>query len=146
MRSRRPDALCRALNSCAPSAMAACRCRRSPSWLVEAEPGHAVFEVLPDERHYNPIGVVHGGLAMTLLDSAMGCAVQTQVPAGAAYATLEAKTNLTRAITASTGKLRAIGKVVHLGSRVATAEGRLVDGEGKLYAHATTTCIVLREG
>jgi uncharacterized protein (TIGR00369 family) len=64
--------------------------------LVEAEPGHAVFEVLPDERHYNPIGVVHGGLAMTLLDSAMGCAVQTQVPAGATYATLEAKTNLTR--------------------------------------------------
>jgi uncharacterized protein (TIGR00369 family) len=68
------------------------------------------------------------------------------VPAGATYATLEAKTNLTRAITASTGKLRAIGKVVHLGSRVASAEGRLIDGEGKLFAHATTTCIVLREG
>jgi uncharacterized protein (TIGR00369 family) len=68
------------------------------------------------------------------------------VPTGATYATLEAKTNLIRAITASTGKLRAIGKVVHLGSRVASAEGRLVDGEGKLFAHATTTCIVLREG
>jgi uncharacterized protein (TIGR00369 family) len=105
-----------------------------------------VFEVQPDERHYNPIGVAHGGLAMTLLDSAMGCAVQTQVPPGVAYSTLEAKTNLTRAITASTGKLRAIGKVVHFGSRVATAEARLVDGEGKLYAHATTTCIVLRDG
>jgi len=114
--------------------------------LVEVEPGHVVFEVLPGERHYNPIGVVHGGLAMTLLDSAMGCAVQTQVPAGAAYATLEAKTNLTRSITSATGKLRAIGKVIHLGSRVATAEGRLVDANGKLYAHATTTCIVLREG
>jgi len=113
--------------------------------LVEAEPGHAVFEVVPDERHYNPIGVVHGGLAMTLLDSAMGCAVQTQVPAGAAYATLEAKTNLTRAITSATGKLRAIGKLVHMGSRVATAEARLVDGEGRLYAHATTTCMVLGE-
>jgi len=100
----------------------------------------------PYERHYNPIGVVHGGLAMTLLDSAMGCAVQTQVPASATYATLEAKTNLTRAITASTGKLRAIGKLVRLGSRVATAEGRLIDAEGKLFAHATTTCIVLREG
>jgi uncharacterized protein (TIGR00369 family) len=112
--------------------------------LVEAEPGHAVFEVLPGERHYNPIGVVHGGLAMTLLDSAMGCAVQTQVPAGSAYATLEAKTNLTRAITSKTGKLRAIGKVVHIGARVATAEGRLVDESDKLYAHATTTCIVLR--
>jgi len=114
--------------------------------LVEVEPGHVVFEVLPGEWHYNPIGVVHGGLAMTLLDSAMGCAVQTQVPAGAAYATLEAKTNLTRSITSATGKLRAIGKVIHLGSRVATAEGRLVDANGKLYAHATTTCIVLREG
>ena len=114
--------------------------------LVEVEPGHVVFEVLPGEPHYNPIGVVHGGLAMTLLDSAMGCAVQTQVPAGAAYATLEAKTNLTRSITSATGKLRAIGKVIHLGSRVATAEGRLVDANGKLYAHATTTCIVLREG
>lgn len=113
--------------------------------LVEVDPGHAVFEVLPGERHYNPIGVVHGGLAMTLLDSAMGCAVQTQVPAGAAYATLEAKTNLTRAITSATGKLRAIGKLVHMGSRVATAEARLVDGEGRLYAHATTTCMVLGE-
>jgi uncharacterized protein (TIGR00369 family) len=114
--------------------------------LVEVEPGHAVFEVMPGERHYNPIGVVHGGLAMTLLDSAMGCAVQTQVPAGAAYATLEAKTNLTRPITSDTGKLRAIGKLVHMGARVATAEARLVDGEGKLFAHATTTCMVLRDG
>jgi uncharacterized protein (TIGR00369 family) len=114
--------------------------------LVEVEPGQAVFEVVPGERHYNPIGVVHGGLAMTLLDSAMGCAVQTQVPAGAAYATLEAKTNLTRPITSDTGKLRAIGKLVHMGARVATAEARLVDGEGKLFAHATTTCMVLRDG
>jgi uncharacterized protein (TIGR00369 family) len=113
--------------------------------LVEVDPGHAVFEVFPGERHYNPIGVVHGGLAMTLLDSAMGCAVQTLVPAGAAYATLEAKTNLTRAITSASGRLRAIGKLLHMGNRVATAEGRLVDGEGKLYAHATTTCMVLGE-
>ena len=67
--------------------------------LVEVEPGHAVFEVVPGERHYNPIGVVHGGLAMTLLDSCMGCAVQTQMPAGGGYTTLEAKTNLVRAIT-----------------------------------------------
>jgi uncharacterized protein (TIGR00369 family) len=111
--------------------------------LVEVEPGHAVFEVTPAEQHYNPIGVVHGGLAMTLLDSAMGCAVQTQMPAGGGYTTLEAKTNLVRPITASTGKLRAIGKLLHLGKRVATAEGRLEDREGKLYAHATSTCIVL---
>src|SRR5712671_5617900 len=89
--------------------------------LVEVEPGHAVFECVPGEQHYNPIGVVHGGLAMTLLDSAMGCCVQTMMPDKAGYTTLEAKTNLVRPITASTGKLRAIGKVLHVGSRIATA-------------------------
>jgi acyl-coenzyme A thioesterase PaaI-like protein len=98
------------------------------SWLDFQQPEHAVFEALPGEQHYNPIGVVHGGLAMTLLDSAMGCSVQTHTPPGGGYTTLEAKTNL-----------------VHLGSRIATAEGRLVDGAAKLYAHATTTCIVLGE-
>ena len=111
--------------------------------LVEVEPGYAVFECIPGERHYNPIGVVHGGLAMTLLDSAMGCCVQTLIPAGAGYTTLEAKTNLVRAITSATGKLRAVGKALHVGKRVATAEARLEDPAGKLYAHATTTCIVL---
>ena len=114
--------------------------------LIEVEPGHAVFEFTPREQHYNPIGVVHGGLAMTLLDSAMGCCVQTRMPAGGGYTTLEAKTNLVRAITDQTGRLRAIGKVVHLGNRIATAEGRLEDAAGKLYAHATTTCIVLNGG
>ena len=111
--------------------------------LTEVEPGHAVFEITASERHYNPIGVVHGGIAMTLLDSAMGCAVQTHMPAGGGYTTLEAKTNLVRAITAETGPLRAVGKVVHAGKRVATAEARLEDPSGKLYAHATSTCIVL---
>ena len=111
--------------------------------LTEVEPGHAVFEITPAEQHYNPIGVVHGGIAMTLLDSAMGCAVQTRMPAGGGYTTLEAKTNLVRAVTADTGALRAVGKVVHVGKRVATAEARLEDREGKLYAHATSTCIVL---
>ena len=114
--------------------------------LAEVEPGRAVFEVTPGEQHYNPIGVVHGGLAMTLLDSAMGVCIHTRLPPGTGYTTLEAKTNLVRTITSQTGKLRAIGKVVHLGSRVATAEGRLEDAAGKLYAHATTTCIVLNGG
>ena len=114
--------------------------------LVEVEPGHAVFQCTPAEQHYNPIGVVHGGLAMTLLDSAMGCCVHTRMSAGATYTTLEAKTNLVRAITHQTGALRAIGKLVHLGNRIATAEGRLLDTAGKLYAHATTTCIVLANG
>ena len=114
--------------------------------LAEVEPGHAVFECVPGEQHYNPIGVVHGGLAMTLLDSAMGCSIHTRMPAGGGYTTLEAKTNLVRAITDKTGRVRAIGKLVHLGSRIATAEGRLEDASGKLYAHATTTCIVLNGG
>jgi uncharacterized protein (TIGR00369 family) len=111
--------------------------------LVEVEPGHAVFEFVPGEQHYNPIGVVHGGLAMTLLDSAMGCSVHTRMAVGGGYTTLEAKTNLVRAITHETGTLRAIGKLVHLGKRVATAEGRLEDAAGTLYAHATSTCIIL---
>ena len=111
--------------------------------LTEVESGEALFKIAPAEQHYNPIGVVHGGIAMTLLDSAMGCAVQTRMPAGGGYTTLEAKTNLVRAVTADTGALRAVGKVVHVGKRVATAEARLEDREGKLYAHATSTCIVL---
>ena len=111
--------------------------------LTQVEPGQVVFECTPGERHYNPIGVVHGGLAMTLLDSAMGCCVQSRTPAGGGYTTLEAKTNLVRPITAETGPLRAVGKVVHAGKRVATAEARLQDPSGKLYAHATSTCIVL---
>ena len=111
--------------------------------LKEVGEGLAVFECEPGEQHYNPIGVVHGGLAMTLLDSAMGCCIHTQMPVGSGYTTLEAKTNLVRAITAETGKLRAIGKVLHLGKRMATAEGRLEDAAGKLYAHSSTTCIVL---
>jgi uncharacterized protein (TIGR00369 family) len=114
--------------------------------LVEVEPGHAVFECVPGEQHYNPIGVVHGGLAMTLLDSAMGCAVQTQMRAGGGYTTLEAKTNLVRAITSTSGKLRAVGKIIHLGKRVATAQARLEDAAGKLCAHASTTCMVLNGG
>jgi uncharacterized protein (TIGR00369 family) len=110
--------------------------------LEEASEGRAVFGVVPAEYHYNPIGVVHGGLAATLLDSAMGCAVQSQLPAGRAYTTLEFKVNLVRAITKETGKLRSEGKVVHVGKTTATAEGRLVDAAGKLYAHATTTCLI----
>ena len=111
--------------------------------LAEVEPGYAVFECTPGEYHYNPIGVVHGGLAMTLLDSAMGCCVQSQLPPGLAYTTLEVKVNLVRPIHGNTGLLRAIARLVHGGRSTATAEGRLEGADGKLYAHGTTTCIVL---
>jgi uncharacterized protein (TIGR00369 family) len=111
--------------------------------LAEVEDGRAVFECQPGEQHYNPIGVVHGGLAMTLLDSAMTCAIQTRAVAGSGFTTVEAKTNFVRPITAATGTIRAIGTLIHAGSRLATAEGRVLDAAGKLYAHATTTCIVM---
>lgn len=111
--------------------------------LAEVEPGRAVWEVVPAEQHYNPIGVVHAGIAATLLDSAMACAVHSTIPLGKGYTTLEFKLNLVRAVTIKSGRLRAIGKVVHGGRTTATAEGRLEDAAGALYAHATTTCIIL---
>ncbi len=111
---------------------------------VEAEPGRAVFEILPGEQHYNPIGSVHGGVALTLLDSAMGCAVHTLLEAGVGYTTLEVKANFVRPITAGTGLVRCEGTILHAGSRVATAEGRVTDGAGRLLAHGTTTCLVFR--
>jgi uncharacterized protein (TIGR00369 family) len=112
--------------------------------LVELSEGYAVFAVEPKEYHYNPIGVVHGGLAATLLDSAMGCAVHSTLPAGAGYTTLEIKVNFVRPMRADTGRVRAEAKLIHLGGRTATAEGRVIDEAGKLYAHATTTCLILR--
>ncbi|MBK8135111.1 MAG: PaaI family thioesterase [Chloroflexi bacterium] len=112
--------------------------------LESASEGRAVFVVTPQEFHYNPIGVVHGGLAATLLDSALGCAVQTMLPAGVAYTTVELHVNLVRAITRDTGMLRAESEVMHMGRSIATAQARLIDGAGKLYAHGTTTCMVIR--
>ena len=112
--------------------------------IIELQEGRAVFAVNPAEYHYNPIGVVHGGLAATLLDSAMGCAIHSMLPAGAVYTTLELKVNFIRAMTAETGRVRAEGKLIHLGGRTATAEGRVIDESGKLYAHATTTCLILK--
>ena len=111
---------------------------------VELSDARAVFAAEPDERHYSPIGLVHGGLAATMLDSAMGCAVQTTLPAGAAYTTLELKVNFTRPITRETGRVLCEGEVVHRGGRVETAEGRVIaERTGKLLAHGTTTCLIL---
>jgi uncharacterized protein (TIGR00369 family) len=111
--------------------------------LEEVDEGRVVFTAEPGEHHYNPIGVVHGGLAATLLDSAMGCAVHSLLPRGRAYTTLEIKVNYVRAIRRESGRLRASGSVVHMGGKIATAEGRIVDASGQLCAHATTTCILL---
>jgi uncharacterized protein (TIGR00369 family) len=112
--------------------------------LVELGEGFATFDVEPAEYHYNPIGVVHGGLAATLLDSAMGCAIHSTLPAGVGYTTLELKVNFIRALRGGMGRVRCEAKVIHVGGRTATAEGRVVDDDGKLYAHATTTCLILR--
>lgn len=111
--------------------------------LSEISEGKAVFTCTPGEYHYNPIGVVHGGLAATLLDSAMGCAVQSMLPEGVGYTTAELHLNLVRAITSTTGLIRAEAEVIHSGRRLATAQGRIVDEQGKLYAHGSTTCLIL---
>jgi len=109
---------------------------------IEGEPGRIVFQGTPGKQHYNPLGSVHGGYFCTLLDSAVGCAVHSVLPQGMGYTTLELKVNLIRALTAATGPVRAEGKVIQVGNRVGIAEGRIVDVDGKLYAHATTTCLV----
>jgi uncharacterized protein (TIGR00369 family) len=110
--------------------------------LVEVALGRAVFQGTPQLKHYNPLGSVHGGWYATLLDSALGCAVHTMMPIGRAYTTAELSVNIVRAASSKSGPLRAIGTVVHCGRQLATAEGRIVDADGKLYAHATTTCLV----
>jgi uncharacterized protein (TIGR00369 family) len=110
--------------------------------ITEAETGKAVFECLPEFKHYNPIGTVHGGLAMTLLDSCMSCAVHTTLAKGEIYTTLEVKVNLVRAITNDTGLIRATGRLIHRGRTTATAEGDIRDAAGNLFAHGTTTCVI----
>jgi uncharacterized protein (TIGR00369 family) len=112
--------------------------------LTEVIEGRAVFTAVPAEYHYNPIGVVHSGLAATLLDSAMGCAVQSTLPAGAGYTTLDINVNFVRPLTRDTGVVTCEGTVIYLGGRMATAQARLSDAAGNLYAHGTTTCLIMR--
>lgn len=111
--------------------------------LIAAEDGVARFRGVPAEYHYNPMGQVHGGFAFTLLDSAMGSAVMTTLSATEAYTTVELSVRLVRPISRETGPIVAEGRIVHRGSRVATADGRLTDESGKLLAHGTTTCLLL---
>ena len=109
---------------------------------IHMVPGAAVFQGRPQRRHYNPQGAVHGGWFATLLDSAVGCAVHSTLPAGKGITTLELKVNMVRAFSDKVPLVRAEGKVINVGRQVATAEGRMVGPDGKLYAHATTTCLI----
>ena len=110
--------------------------------VIEIGPGRAVFQGTPGSKHLNPLGTVHGGWIATLLDSCVGCAVHSTMPAGKAYTTAELKVNFVRPVSTRTPLLRAIGSVIHGGSRMATADGRLIGPDGKLYAHASTTCFI----
>jgi uncharacterized protein (TIGR00369 family) len=111
--------------------------------LVHVGEGTAAFLYRPSAAHRNPLGTVHGGVAMTLLDSAAGAAVHSTLPAGVGYTTVETKVNLVRGVRTTTGLLRAEGAVVHRGATIATAQSKLTDESGKLYAHATSTCLIL---
>jgi len=111
-------------------------------WPLEFEHGRAVFEGQPTRDFYNPIGSIHGGYAAALLDSAMSCAVHTTLGAGFAYTTLEYKINLTRGMSDKTGRIRAEGKILQVGKRIGTAEGKITDAQGRVLAHGTTTCLI----
>ncbi len=110
--------------------------------LLEVGDGRVVFQGIPLLAHYNPLGSVHGGWFASLLDSALGCAIQSALPAGRSYTTAELSIKIVRSASHKTGPLRATGRLIHCGNRLATAEARIEDEHGKLYAHATTTCLV----
>ncbi|MFE3263976.1 PaaI family thioesterase [Streptomyces sp. NPDC059215] len=110
--------------------------------LEEVDHGHAVFSLEPGEEHYNPIGSVHGGIYATLLDSAAGCAVQTTLPQGMAYTSLDLTVKFLRPVTVDTGKVRAVGKVLNGGRRTALAQAELFDSADRLLAHATSSCLL----
>jgi uncharacterized protein (TIGR00369 family) len=112
--------------------------------LVELGEGSAVFEGATGPHLLNPLGIVHGGFALTLIDSAAGCAVHTTLPAGVSYTTIETKVNFTGAIRADRGTIRAEGRVVAAGKQIATAEARVLAADGKILAHGTSTLMILR--
>jgi uncharacterized protein (TIGR00369 family) len=110
--------------------------------VTEAENGRVVVDLLPTDAHLNPAGTVHGGLTATLLDSCMGLAIRSTLEKGVSQTTLEFKISLLRPITPETGLIKAVGSVLSCGRRVGTAEGRVIDSEGRLLAHGTTTCLI----
>jgi uncharacterized protein (TIGR00369 family) len=109
---------------------------------VLAEEGRVIFALAPAEFHYNTMGVVHGGAIATLVDTALGCAVMSKMPLGTGYTTVELHLNFVRPVTAATGRILCEALILHSGSRMATAEAKVRDEAGKLYAHASTTCFV----
>jgi uncharacterized protein (TIGR00369 family) len=115
-------------------------------WLAEAEDGRVVFEGNPSERFFNPLGTIHGGWIATLLDSAMGCAVHSTLKPGFGYTTIDMSISYVRAVMPTLGTLRCEGRTIHVGGRIATSEGRLVDATGKLLAHGTETCMIFPVG
>ncbi|MGH8355228.1 MAG: PaaI family thioesterase, partial [Pseudomonas sp.] len=110
---------------------------------IEWSAGHFIFQGTPDERHYNPLGIVHGGYAATLLDSCMGCAIHTRLSQGQGYTTTDLRISYIRALSSNSGPVRAEGRIVHLGRSTALAEGRLYDVDDRLYATGSTTCLIL---
>ncbi|MFN8346580.1 MAG: PaaI family thioesterase [Spirosomataceae bacterium] len=112
--------------------------------LSELENGKAVFVFEPQEFHYNPIGSVHGGVISTMLDSAMGCTIQSALPHGTSYTTLELKVNFLRPVTKTCGQMKATGKIIHLGRKTALVEANLKDDSGKVYAHGVSTCMIFQ--
>ena len=110
--------------------------------LAKIAKGEVTFSGKPTANHYNPLGTVHGGYAATLLDSCMGCVIHSMLEPGKGYTTLEIKINYVRALTLKVPLVLATGKIIHIGRRAATSEGRLVDEAGTLYAHGTTTCMI----
>ncbi len=110
--------------------------------LEEAEHGRAVFALVPGEEHYNPIGSVHGGVYATLLDSAAGCAVQSTLPRGTGYTSIDLTLKFLRPVTVDTGKVRAVGTILNLGRRTALAQAELLDSDDRLLAHATSSCML----
>lgn len=113
--------------------------------MTEVDEGRVVIVADVRPEHENGLGIAHGGFAATLLDTALSCAVNTVMPAGKIFTTLEMKINFIRALTHNVGTVSCIGTVVHAGGRTATAEGRIVDASGRLYAHGTVTCILFRD-
>ncbi len=113
--------------------------------LDKIEKGQISFGFTPEEFHYNPIGTVHGGVIATILDSAMGCTIHSVLEEGIGYTTLELKINYLKTVTINSGKLTAVGKIIHVGKSTALVEAQLVDENGNVYAHAVSTCMILRK-